>query len=78
MGFCLERRGVSVSVWFLSAFDCGWSWSPFSLPLIVCKCLQCLTILECQNTREDHHILLLLPVMVIVMLLSLQVHLPHS
>lgn len=33
MGFCLERRGVSVSVWFLSAFDCGWnSGSPFPLP----------------------------------------------
>lgn len=38
MGFCLERRGVWVSVWFLSAFDCGWDFgSPF--PLIVCMCV---------------------------------------
>lgn len=29
-------------------------------PDFVCVCLQCLTILECQNTQEDHHHLLLL------------------
>lgn len=75
MGFCLKRRGVSVSMWFLSAFDCGWDFgSPFSLPLIVCMCvcLQCPMILGCQNTREDRLLLLL-----VVMVLSLQVHLPN-
>lgn len=71
---------MSVSVWFLSAFDCGWNFgSPFSLPppLIMCVCLQCLTILGCQNTREDRLLLLLLLLLVMVMVLSLQVPPPQ-
>lgn len=36
---------MSVSVWFLSAFDCGWDFgSPFPLPLIVYVCVCVLTV----------------------------------
>lgn len=82
MGFCLERRGregedqlVCGFSFFFSLLIVGGILAPPS-PSPDCVCvyvrLQCLTILGCRNTQEDRLLLL-----AIVIVLSLQVHLPQ-